>query len=89
MEVKLNTEITSIPRTHDVAAKPGTPPAPGQDVSFDNSQALNQQLAQTPDVRSEAVKRSREMVASGHYPPDYVIETLSKLLALKLNSNEE
>ena len=56
---------------------------------FSESDALNQALADTPDVRAHEVDRARKLVASIHYPPTELIDGLSHLLARNLNKDTE
>ena len=57
-------------------------------ASFERSTALNEALAETPDVRPEVVARARALVGDPTYPPEVAIKKISQLLAMKIQSNE-
>lgn len=58
-------------------------------ASFPDTQALNERLSQTADVRPEAVARGRELVNSSNYPPDHTIRGIAVLLAARISGNEQ
>ena len=57
-------------------------------VSLQDSETVNKAVQQTPDVRSEAVARARELVADVNYPSTEVIRGVSNLFAAKLGDNQ-
>ena len=82
MEVKLDTEIVSISRMADFPLRPKATAASGQEVSFAQTDALNGALAQRPAVRPEEVQRAKGLLSSEHYPPQVMMEKISRLLAV-------
>lgn len=56
---------------------------------FSHSEALNQKLALTPEVRPEYVARARDLVANTSYPPDVTIRGIANLLASKFTEEGE
>jgi hypothetical protein len=82
MEVRLDTEIISIPRMANFPSKPSSPAARAQEVSFAQTDAINGALAQTPAVRPEEVQRAKTLLSSEHYPPQVMMEKISRLLAV-------
>jgi hypothetical protein len=87
MEVKLNTELVSATRATGPAPKPQPASAPGQQVSFDQSAALNDALTRTPAVRTDVVERAKALVSSEHYPPSEMVQKIARLLALASRGN--
>jgi hypothetical protein len=82
MEVKLDTEFVSIPRMANFSPKPRETLASGQEVSFAETDAINGALAQTPAARPEEVQRAKALLSSDHYPPQVMMEKISRLLAV-------
>ena len=66
-----------------VAPKSAVGPAPAtEDVaSFPSATALNQALAQTPDIRADEVARAKELVKQSDYPPAEMVRKIGELLA--------
>jgi hypothetical protein len=81
MEINFSTELSSVARTPGLTPKVNSVVPASEGVSFSNTEALNQALAATPDVRSEAVERGRSLVSDRHYPPDEMIRKLATFLA--------
>ena len=69
--------------------KPAVPPKAEDQASFQNSEALNNALNSTPDVRPEVVTRAKDLVSSSIYPPPRVIRQISTLLAIGIASQEK
>ena len=66
----------------------GTPSAGrlGRDAAlFVGSQALDELLQATPDVRPEMVARGKQLLETTSYPPEETIQRISKLLALNID----
>jgi hypothetical protein len=82
MEVKLNTELVSIPRMANFPSKASATEASAQEVSFPQADAINGALAQAPGVRPEEVQRAKALLSSEHYPPQVMMEKISRLLAV-------
>jgi hypothetical protein len=81
MQINFNPDHPSVARVNGPMTKPAPASADSAPISFDQSEALNQALAQTPDTRSEVVTRARNLVASDQYPPDFVLHRIARLLA--------
>lgn len=58
-------------------------------VSFAESDSLDQSLTKIPDVRTEEISRARALVADPSYPPRETIRRLSNLLALEMVGRTE
>jgi len=88
MEIKFNTEIQSVARTNAGAARPSAAAAADGQLSLQNSKALDQALAEVPDVRPDAVERGKALVASVPYPPLETIHRIARLLAYELAKSQ-
>jgi hypothetical protein len=53
---------------------------------FEMTAALESKLNEIPLVRPEVVSRAKTLVADVQYPPNEVLNSLSTLLALHINS---
>jgi len=60
----------------------------GDSASFQETDAVNDALLQTPNVRPEAVARARALIADVQYPPLSTINAISRLVAANLNRDE-
>ena len=70
---------------------PATAPANpkvGDAASFQETDAVNGALLQTPEVRPEAVARAQALIADAQYPPLSTVHAISKLVAANLNQDE-
>ena len=86
MEVKFNTEFSSIPRTSGAGPrKTAAAAAATESVALNQSSALNSTLAQLPAVRPEVLERAKTLVSSEHYPPLETVDKIARLLALSLD----
>jgi hypothetical protein len=88
MEIKLNTNIDSVARINGLTPKGREVTPAEQEVSFDQSNALNQALADTPNLRRDAVQRGQALLGSVPYPPEETVAKISHLLALSLDTNQ-
>jgi hypothetical protein len=86
MEINLNANIDVVSRANSIPAKPREVGPAQKDVSFERSNALNQALADIPNVRTEAVQRGQALLGSVPYPPEETVAKLAHLLALGLDS---
>lgn len=86
MQIDPNMSVGAVART------PSQPPAaanakvPQDQAAFTESEALNEQLKVTPDVRSDKVDQAISLIGQVEYPPPQVIRRISSLLALKLTA---
>ena len=62
--------------------KSQAPPKAEAEASFQNSDALDNSLQSTPDIRPEVVARAKQLVSTTIYPPPRVIRQISTLLAI-------
>jgi hypothetical protein len=89
MEVKLNTEISSVLRTNGVTPKPKPAPVSGnEDAFFGQSQVLNNNLTDLPDLRVSEVQRAKLLTQTETYPPEEIQHKIATLLAVKLAEAE-
>jgi hypothetical protein len=89
MEVKANKNVDAAQRLLVSPIKPRASMAGEDTASFNRVEALEQSLAVTPAVRTEAVARARELLGDVKYPPAKAIDGIAALLALKLDSNAD
>ena len=75
-----NQKITTKP-----AITPASKPAPSDSTSFRQSDAVEEAIETTPDVRSEAVEKARMLLNDTNYPTRSVITSISQLIAQKLS----
>jgi hypothetical protein len=59
------------------------------EVSLENTRALQTALDNTPLVRDDVVKRATELVGDVNYPPPETIRMISHLLAIQLHQEGE
>jgi hypothetical protein len=88
MEIKLNTNIDSVARANNLTFKPKDVAPAGDEVSFVHSDALNKALADTPNVRPEAVRRGHALIGTVPYPPAETVAKIADLLALSFDPNQ-
>lgn len=88
MEIRLNTNIDSVPRVSEPrrgARAENALPVDG----FARSHALEGRLAEVPDTRPEKVERARDLIGDPAYPPNEAMNGLANLLALKMETLPE
>ena len=77
-------------RQSELARRSGTSPRPtAEGTAFERSAALNQSLANTPEVRPQAVERARRLIADTSYPPQEAINKIANLLAMSLTEGAQ
>ena len=87
MEVELNVGLTA---NNPVSSQPSVsresvPPAANA-MSFENTQALEQTLKETPTVRPEAVNRAAALLSDPNYPTDEVLNRVATLLSQNIKN---
>jgi hypothetical protein len=82
MEIEFNTSRLSPAESGSSAIRRDATTAATDAVSFSTSDSLKSQIKDLSTVRPEKVAKAKELVSNGHYPPDYVLERISVLLAL-------
>ena len=90
MEINSNINMAGVGRTY-TTKHPNSAQKAGEDAAaFSSSHALEQALTATPEVRSEAVERARNLIADVKYPPKETLNKIAHLLAMNLdNSSDE
>ncbi len=84
MQISPNSNSGPVNRTY-WKAFPSAPGGHGVDTAqFDGAAALNRALADTPELRPEAVERARELIGDVTYPPPETIKRIASLLALNV-----
>lgn len=82
MEIEFNTSRFSPAESGSSAIRRDTTAAAADAASFSTSDSLKSQLKDISTVRPEKVSEAKELISNGKYPPDYVLERISVLLAL-------
>jgi hypothetical protein len=57
-------------------------------MSFDRTQALEQTLKETPQVRPDVVARASALVSDVNYPSDELLNKLAGVLARNINGQQ-
>lgn len=68
------------------AARRAPAAAGSEPASFEQTQALEQKLARTPDTRPEEVERARSLISDVQYPPEEMMNRLASLLAMHIKN---
>jgi hypothetical protein len=85
MRVNPNSELLSA--TDIPARSPAPAPGLGRDqLTLGSTDELNRALEQTALARPDQVARARGLVQDASYPPTEVIDSISGLLALHINT---
>ena len=88
MEVNPNISAGAVQK---VTAKPvattSAKAAVTDSASFGRTDAVSSGLQQIPDVRADAVAKARSLLNDDNYPPQVVLNAISKLIATKLNQD--
>jgi hypothetical protein len=89
MEIEFNP--SRLPKPDLEASQPVTrrttqPAVSSTTQPFEMTAALESKLNEIPLVRPEVVSRAKTLVADVQYPPNEVLNSLSTLLALHINS---
>jgi hypothetical protein len=59
------------------------------DTDIRRATEVNRALNETPAVRPEAVARARKLVGNVKYPPDEIINSISKILSTRLDPGDQ
>ncbi|HEY1789937.1 MAG TPA: hypothetical protein VGJ73_17460 [Verrucomicrobiae bacterium] len=88
MEVEFNAGLTgNIPVSQSpVRREPAQSAA--SEMSFDNTQALEQTLKETPTVRPEAINRAAALLSDPGYPSDEVMNRVATVLAQNIGGQQ-
>ena len=57
-------------------------------VALATSDTLNQALEETPETRADKVAEAKGLLQNGSYPPAVIIQKISALLAIHINSQD-
>ena len=85
MEIKLNTNLDSVARVQPTPSNASRAIERKSDMpAFENSKALEAQLANLPDVRLDKLERALNLIGQPNYPPVQTMNGLAALLAAHL-----
>ena len=65
------------------------PASEASQVELRQSEAVNNALQATPDVRHDKVERARELIVNQEYPPEMILRGIANLLAVKDTTDHE
>jgi len=86
MEVEFNVGLAgNTPVSQSPVRQAPAPPA-SNSMSFENTQALEQTLKETPTVRPEAVEHAAGLLADPNYPSNEVLDGVAGTLARNILS---
>ena len=84
MELNPTSNLTRVAMTAEKPSGPHAPACAPPAVSFAEARALDQSLAQMPDVRKNAVDQAKALLAQTGYPSPEVLNNVAHLLASNL-----
>lgn len=84
MEIEFNTSKVNKPEPVTPVTRQDAVRRVEEDASFENTAALEAQLRELPDVRSEKLEQARALLSNVQYPPEQVLNSLAALLAMKI-----
>ena len=79
-------EATKRPPASSAAAQPPVPTS--ESLSTEQTEALRQALARTPEIRPEMVARGQALAADPGYPPPAIIRQISGLIVNSQDASE-
>lgn len=85
MKIEFNTSRIAKPETSQPAGR-SSAPAPAGGTSFPTVESLNRQLNGLAEIRSEKVALARDLISNPDYPPNYILDRIATLLALKVTN---
>ncbi|MBI5820975.1 MAG: hypothetical protein HZA88_18550 [Verrucomicrobia bacterium] len=88
MELNFDTRFLGVNRVVNQPRPQLTVKASKSDLSFPNSEALQNALRQVPDVREEEVARATHLVNSAQYPSPEITKKLASMLAKHLQDSQ-
>lgn len=88
MEIKPNAQVEPPPPLVVGQSRPRPVSEPVDEMTFNQSQALDQRLQDEPEVRADKVAHAKELVSGINYPPQETIKKIANLLAMNLDSAE-
>lgn len=90
MEIKLNSNIDSVARMQNIRSNVPREVQNGTEIPvFENSKALEKQLKDLPEVRTEKLERARSLVGHPQYPPSETMNGLANLLAVHFGQSAD
>lgn len=88
MEVEFNAGLTGNTPVGQSPVRREPAQSAASAMSFDNTQALEQTLKETPTVRPEAVNRAAALLSDPNYPSDEVMDRVANALARNITGQE-
>lgn len=86
MEVEFNVGLAANNTVSQSPIRRESPPPAANAMSFENTQALEQTLKETPTVRPEAVDRAAALLSDPNYPTDEVLNRVATLLSQNIKN---
>ena len=88
MEVEFNAGLTGNTPVGQSPVRREPAQSAASAMSFDNTQALEQTLKETPTVRPEAVNRAAALLSDPNYPSDEVLDRAATALAQNITGQQ-
>lgn len=93
MEVEFNTGLTGNTPVNPVGQsqvrqEPVQSATAASAMSFNNTEALEQKLQETPTVRPEAVARAAALLSDPNYPSDEVMNRVATVLSQNITGGQ-
>jgi hypothetical protein len=87
MQINATNNLTPLPERRRQVTEP--PTITRAATTFTEIDALERKITATTDVRAEAVAHAKALIAQPEYPPERVIRSISRLLAMNLESDDK
>lgn len=88
MEVEFNAGLTGNSPVSQSPVRREPAQTAASVMSFNNTEALEQTLKETPTVRPEAVNRATALLSDPDYPSDEVMDRVANALAQNLDGQQ-
>jgi hypothetical protein len=88
MQIDPNISVGPVARMDSRSPTVAKPATDTDQAAFAQSQALEIEYNNTPDVRMDQVEKAVTLVGRVDYPPPQVIRRLANLLAMSINPND-
>jgi hypothetical protein len=88
MEVDFNAGLTGNSPVGQSPVRREPAQSAASPMSFNNTEALEQTLKETPTVRPEAVNRAAALLSEPDYPSDEVMDRVATALAQNINGQQ-
>ena len=84
MEINPASSIQSVARASTPPVAAPTTQTPRYQAAFDHATALDRELAEAPDVRTDLVEKAESLTSLSSYPPPEILVRVARLLAINM-----